>query len=92
MYTSGVRRGKKNLIYPNISQQQQATIGHSEVHNLICSEIVRESSDGVEMVFRVNTKVRKCGRRREGRGRARAKEAAVTDGMSRTDVGIIHYD
>lgn len=52
---------KKNLIYPNISQQQrrqQATIGHSEVHNLICSEIGRESSDGVEMVFRARSKVK----------------------------------
>lgn len=58
---------KKNLIYPNISQQQQATIGHSELHNLICSEIGWESSDGVEMVFRVSTKVRRY-RRWEGEG------------------------
>lgn len=58
---------KKNLIYPNISQQQQATIGHSELHNLICSEIGWESSDGVEMVFRVNSKVRRY-RRWEGEG------------------------
>lgn len=54
---------EKNLIYPNISQhtqqqQQQATIGHSGLHNLICSEIERESSDGVEMVFRVWSKVK----------------------------------
>lgn len=58
---------EKNLIYPNISQQQQATIGHSELHNLICSEIGWESSDGVEMVFRVSTKVRRY-RRWEGEG------------------------
>lgn len=63
-------RCEKNLIYPNISQQQQATIGHSEVHNLICSEIGRESSDRVEMVFRVSTKVRKYGKRGGERGRS----------------------
>ena len=68
---------EKNLIYPNISQQQQAAIGHSEVHNLICSEIGREGNDGVEMVF--------------GMVYQAGKWVAVTDGTSRTDVDIIHY-
>lgn len=72
---------KKNLIYPNISQQQQqATIGHSELHNLICNEIGREKATiWGENGFRDSSVP------------GWEKWVPVTDGTSRTDVDIIHY-